>query len=281
MRLISGLAGCLAAALCLFGAAGAELMVAPLRQVITAKTPEVRYRISNPSDRFVEARVDWIDLAATPDGYAPARASDRARFSAAPFLVVSPARLRLEPGGSAEVIVRLKTGAVVPVGERRSHLLFQTVPARTPLRRASTGLEVDVGLGVSTPVILRGGYATPAISFEQSRLVRDADGLLALETTLKSDGGYSAYGRLDAALEAGGKSKQVAALDNVAVYPDSGARRVTLPLGLESLPAGRLTVTYSTPSEGAARAQSLATKTFEVAPPAPPPVVQRKSSSSR
>ena len=279
MRLIAGLIGSLAAAVMVAGTASAELLVAPLRQVITAKEPVGRYRVSNPSDRIVEARIDWIDLLATPDGYAPAGAADRARISAAPYLIVSPARLRLEPGGHAEVVVRLKKGVSIPAGERRSHLIVQTTPARTPLRRASTGLEVDVGLGVSTPVILRSGYATPALSFERSKLVRDANGALGFETTLKGAGKYSAYGRIEAQLESAGRSTILATAANVAVYPDSGARMLTLPLAVEALPAGRMTVTYFSVGDG--REEPLASKTFEIAPPAPPPIDAKKISSSR
>lgn len=280
MRLIGILASLLAGATALAGAARAELLVAPLRQVITQKAPVVRYRISNPSDRIVEARVDWIDLASTAEGYQQASPAERAKLSAAPYLVVSPARLRLEPGAHAEVVVRLKKGVVVPAGERRSHLLVETTPARTPLRRASAGLEVDVGLGVSTPVILRGGYAAPAIAFEQSKLVRDETGLLGLDTTLRSVGRYSAYGRIEVRLEpAEGRSTLIATMANVAVYPDSGARKVTLPLALEELPAGKMTVDYVGVQDR--RDEALASKTFEIAPPPPPPVEERKISSSR
>lgn len=268
----------LAAALVLVAPrASAELLVSPLRQVVTAKAPLVRYRISNPSDRIVEARIGWIDLSATPEGYAPAAPVVRPSLSAAPFLVVSPARLRLEPGGHAEVVVRLKKGAAIPAGERRSHLLIETTPSRTPLRRASTGLEVDVGLGVSTPVILRGGYSAPALAFGETRLVRDDHGLLALETTLTSAGKYSAYGTLDASLEADGETLPLARLGNVAVYPDSGARKIALPLLREHLPEGVLRVVYA--SDGDGRTHVLADRTFQIAAPPPPPVRVKVSES--
>ena len=270
MKAIGGLAG-LFAALAAMGVnprASAELLVAPLRQVVTAKTPVARYQISNPSDRFVEARVGWIDLSATPDGYETASADARPALSAAPYLVVSPARLRLEPGARAEVVVRLKKGATIPAGERRSHLLIETRPARTPLRRASSGLEADVGLGVSTPVILRGGYAAPAVAFGRSKLIRDENGLLALETTVTSAGRFSAYGTLEAALIADGRMEGLARIANVAVYPDAGARRLVLPLARERLPGGVLQVTFT--GDGEASGQRLAEKLFEVEPPADP-----------
>lgn len=264
-----GVLAFLAASLVATGAGG-ELMVSPLRQVVTAKTPVVRYQVSNPSDRFVDARVGWIDLSATPDGYVTASAGARPALSAAPYLVVSPARLRLEPGARAEVVVRLKKGASIPAGERRSHLLIETSPARTPLRRASAGLEADVGLGVSTPVILRGGYAAPAVAFEGSKLIRDDDGHLAFETAVTSDGKYSAYGALEARLVSNGRTEVLARIANVAVYPDAGARRLVLPLARENLPAGTLRIAFT--GAGEARGREWAVKSFEVAPPEPAPV---------
>ncbi|HBS33252.1 MAG TPA: hypothetical protein DEA40_16220 [Parvularcula sp.] len=272
MRAI-GVLAILAAALTATGA-GAELMVAPLRQVVTAKTPVVRYQISNPSDRFVDARIGWIDLSATPEGYAAASPALRPGLSAAPYLVVSPARLRLPPGARAEVVVRLKKGAAIPAGERRSHLLIETTPARTPLRRASAGLEADVGIGVSTPVILRGGYAAPLVAFEESKLIRDENGALAFETVLKSDGKYSAYGTLEASLLIDGRRELMARIANVAVYPDAGVRRLVLPLAREFLPAGTLRVAFTGASEE--RGREWAVKSFEVAPPDPAPVSERR-----
>ncbi|MDZ7627253.1 MAG: hypothetical protein U5J99_02450 [Parvularculaceae bacterium] len=276
MRVIGGLFFLLAALLALTAAARAEFFVAPLRQVITAKDPVARYRVSNASDRIVEARIDWLDLSATPEGYALATTAVRPGLSAAPYLVVTPSRLRLEPGGHAEVVVRLKKGAAIPAGERRSHLLIETAPMRTPLRRASTGLEVDVGLGISTPVILRGGFSAPTLSFESSRLSRDADGHLVFETTLKSGGRYSAYGSITAVLERQGRTTLLARIDNVAVYPDSGARRLSLPLRREVLPEGKLRLEFR--SDGQDRA--TLSKIFEVAP-APPAASAAKVNADR
>ncbi len=261
-RVLAGLTAALISAL---ASAQAEIVVAPLRQVITAKSPLVRYQVSNPSDRIVEARIDWIDLTATEDGYLSAAPAARAELSAAPYLVVAPARLRLEPGGRAEIVVRLKKGMAVPAGERRSHLLIETTPARTPLRRASTGLEVDVGLGVSTPVILRGGFSAPSISFQNSRLARDDNGQLVLKTTLAGRGKYSAYGTITATFEADGQTIEVARLANVALYPDSGVRQVSIPLLRETLPQGRLRVAFTGAGEQAAL--GYAEKDFEIAPP--------------
>jgi hypothetical protein len=243
------------------------LTVAPLRQVITRQAPVATYIVSNPTDRIIEARVGWTDLSATADGYAPAIASARARLSAAPYLIVSPARLRLEPGGRASVTVRLKKDATIPAGERRSHLLIESAPSRTPLRRTSGGLEADVGLGVSSPVILRAGLVAPDVSFAGTRLLRNGAGLLELETSIDRDGKYSAYGYIVAAMAPGGPFRG-AELRNVAVHVDAATRRLTLPLEVDALPEGRLTLRYIGAEEFDGRV--FAEKTFDIAPPERP-----------
>ena len=244
--------------------AAAQLVISPLRQILTRDATAATYQISNPSDRIVDARISWVDLAATGTGYKPANPAEREKLSAAPYLVLSPSRLRIEPGKRAEVTIRLKKGARIPAGERRSHLLIETTPVRTPLRRAGGGLEVDVGLGITTPVILRSGLAAPETAFENTRLLRDVDGLLEIQTTVTRNGRYSSFGRLVASLNIDGKSDIVAEADNVAIHADAEDKKVTLPIKIDTLPPGELTLSYL--GAGEYDGTLFAEKKFEIAP---------------
>lgn len=253
------------AAYATLGAASAEIVVSPLRQVLTRDAPVAVYEIANVSDRIIDGRVGWTDLAATETGYQPASAGERQTLSAAPFLVVSPAGFRLEPGARTNVTVKLKGRATPPKGERRSHLLIETTPVRTPLRHTGGGLEVDVGLGVSTPVILRGGLAAPHVAFSKTRLLRDENGDLVLATDLTRKGEYSAYGRLVALHETGGKTREIARLANIALHVEAPGRSLRLSLLRNALPPGLLTLRYVGEAEFAGRV--FAEKAFEIAPP--------------
>lgn len=245
--------------------ARAEISLTPLRQVITEAAPVATYRLSNPSRRIVEGRVSWIDMTATETGYAPASAGDRERLSAAPYLTVWPAFFKLEPGGSAVVTVAARDRNAIPAGERRSHLLIETGAARTPLRRAG-GLELDIGLGVSTPVVLRGGEGEARAEIGDTKLLRDSGGLLELSTTITPRGEYSAYGRIELRLTPfDGEPIELAALDNAAAWRDAGKRRFVLPLNLNYLPPGVLEITYRGRDEFEGRV--FASRSFEVAPP--------------
>ncbi|MGE0407765.1 MAG: hypothetical protein AB7P23_00730 [Amphiplicatus sp.] len=247
--------------------------MSPLRQVITAENPVATYRVSNPSRRIVEGRLSWTDLAPTETGYEAADAALREKMSAAPYLVVSPAYFRLEPGASKTITVRLRAA---PPGlpcargcERRSHLVFETNAARTPLRRAGGAgdLAADIGLALSTPVILRFGGARAAAAIAGTRLLRTPEGTLELETHVASHGDVSAYGRVDIMLKRTGEKTPILLkrLDNIAAYADAPARRVTAPLGVARLDPGVLEVRYIGEAEYAGLL--LARRAFEVAPP--------------
>jgi hypothetical protein len=227
--------------------AHADIQISPLRQVLTAKAPEARFQVSNPSERILDGRVSWVDLTATETGYEPANKDARNRFSAAPYLVVSPAQFRLEPGARITVVVKLKDGVTPPPGERRSHLLFQTGAARNPIRKAGNdGLQADLSVGVSAPVLLRSAGRAEA-SIGETALLRDSRGMLSLSTAIIPAGEISTYGRLTAqfAPESGGDPSRLLGLrDNVAGFVDAGARRVEIPFGLFSLGPGELTLRY-------------------------------------
>ncbi len=258
----------LLAGLFVIGAARADMGLAPLRQVLTADKPSAEFTISNPSDRILDGRVTWIDLSATETGYAPATPEAREALSAAPYLVVSPAQFRLKPGARMTVTVRIKDGARIPKGERRSHLLIETEASRTPIRKASSsGLEVDIGVGVSAPVILRNGGKAKA-EIAETKLLRDDDGRLLLETSIAPEGALSTFGRIavDFTDEATGEKSLLGVRENVAGFTDAARRKITVPLGFVSLGAGELTVRY----EGADEFDGVVfdRRVFDIAPPA-------------
>ncbi len=249
------------------GPARADIELSPLRHVLTNKTRVASFTLSNPSTRIIDGRVTWVDLSATQTGYAPADAQARTRLSAAPYLTLTPAQFRLEPGGRIEVTVRLKNGARPPPGERRSHLLIETGAARTLIRKASSGLQADISAGVSVPVLLRGkGHGSAVVS--ETKLLRDSDGLLLISTVIEPTGGHSTYGRLTATFLSatpGAKPERLGVRDNVTGYTDTPRRLIEIPLGFFSLGEGELTLRYEGGGEYAGRVFDK--RTFTITPP--------------
>lgn len=257
-RLLSATLACLAAP-----ALASEIALAPLRQVLTAESPKATFRLTNPTDRILEARVSWIDLAATAEGYARATPKQRAQISAAPFLILRPAFVRLEPGRDAEIEVSLKPGMKIPPGERRSHMLIEIDAQRSPLRRIG-GLEVDIGLAVSAPVLLR-GKGEAAATIGNTRFGRTPDGLLEVVAAVEPQGAHSAYGRLVATFASAEGKREVGETRNVAAFPDAKERRVNVRLDTARLPAGVLTLDYV--GEGEFEGRVFASRRFTVEAP--------------
>lgn len=250
--------------------ASAELTMTPLRTVISDDDRTQAFIVSNPTARIIEARASWVDLAPTNTGYRDATKAERQRISAAPLLTLSPAHFRLEPGGRIEVHVALRPGATFPEGEKRSHLLIETTPARTLLRKASdTGLQVDIRAGMSVPVIVRGkGVHEAAAKIGKTRLLRDTEGLLLLSSEISLQSDHSAYGRVTAEFfpEDDETSNEILArIDNISVYPDGDTRKIDLPLGYFSLGRGHLVLNFSGAGEYEGRV--FDTRRFDISPP--------------
>jgi len=231
---------------CSSSAAVAEFSLSPLRQVITAETPQLTYEISNPSSRTLEARISWTDLRAVETGYVQADPHLRERLSAAPYLIISPTFLTLEPGARETITVQLRGGAIIPKGERRSHLLIENNAARTLLRKAGGGVQLDLESGLSTPVVLRGGKGSVRASIADARLLRRPDGLLDLEAMIKPKGDFSAYGHIAVFFtdDTGGKEKEMARLANVAAWLEAPLRKAVIPLNIKNFNPGVVTIRY-------------------------------------
>ena len=243
--------------------------LSPLRNVLDAENRSATFTVSNPSDRILHGRVSWIDLSATADGYKPATIAARKALSAAPYFVVSPASFTLNPGSRVDIKITLRDGVTPPPGERRSHLLIETGAERTMMRRASNqGLQLDIGLGVSAPVVLR-GRGTASAKIGETKLLRDADGVLEIATEIQPTGILSTYGRMAVEFAPAGEPgirEKLALRNNVAGYPDAERRTVNMPLGYYSLGAGEIIIRYE--GAGEYEGKIFAERKFDIAPPA-------------
>lgn len=240
--------------LCARGAHAVDL--APLRQVITAESPHREFTVSNSTDRILTASASWLHLSASEDGYKPTPVNARAALAAAPWLIMTPAQFTLAPGERQIIQISLKPGAIPPAGERRSHLLIEAGAERTPMRRTSnSGLQVDIGVGISAPVILRGAGKADA-TMKDAKLLRDANGDLEIELFVTPKKSHSTYGAIAATFKADdddGVGETLAFVDNVAGYPDTKRRRVSLAFGRRKLGSGVLTLRYIGTEEYAGR----------------------------
>jgi len=252
--------------LTLLGNANAEIAVSPLRAVLSPTDQSTLYDISNSSDRIAEVKIDWIDLWATEDGYRKATPEERQKISAARYLTVEPAFLRLEPGARGVVKVNLKKNAELPNRELRSHLLFSSNAARTQLRKTGGGLEVDAKLQISTPVIVRSKAIQSNLKIQNVRLLRDNQGHLDLKLTLSMDGQNSVLGQLTVNRiptdQTTNPPKQYI-IKNLAIYSDTGMRTISVPLKTSTLSEGHIQISYDGMNEFSGK--QFAMKSFAIA----------------
>ncbi|MEM6537049.1 MAG: hypothetical protein AAF668_04900 [Pseudomonadota bacterium] len=258
--------------------AAAQFIVAPLRTVIHPDRPKTTFAISNATDRNLSIRIEWIDLSSDGNGgYRPATRDERKALSASPYLTLSPTRVRLEPGGKEEIVVVLNTSVDLPNEERRSHLLFSSTALRNEIQKVGSGLEADIGLAVSTPVIVRPTKKTNDIAVQLSgpSLNRGEDGHLELSVDLERTGFLSAYGSVSTEFVPDLRRTDAPANDfdhrpiemsNISIPIEVKSTRVAIPLGAMELPAGALTVSYVGESEF--EGVVFATETYNIQAPA-------------
>ncbi|MEM1193498.1 MAG: fimbria/pilus periplasmic chaperone [Pseudomonadota bacterium] len=258
-------------------AARAQFVIEPLRAVLTEETQSAAFTLVNTADRLLHVDVSMVDLEATLEGYRPAQPDHRTAVSAAPWLTLYPATLTLEPGERQTIRVDLRTDQPQPHGhERRTHLYVEASPPRAGVRKVSDrGIGLDLGVGVSVPVLVRPSgalnHAPPSekpVRFEDTSLVRGADGSILLTSTLTSGAEdvdlaarprRSVYGAI---CVAGAAGTAKACLQNIALYPDAPGRRITLDLKTDALGPGLYRLTYEGRAEDGGRA--LARENFRV-----------------
>lgn len=226
-------------------AALAHLLVSPLRAAITPDAETAEVEIRNQSERSIKVRASWIELRAEPDGgyTEPERAAPLRDMAASPFLTAAPTEQWLSAGEAFKVKLTVTDRDAWAGGqEKRSHLLIESLPARSALRRVSTfDVPLDLILGVSVPVLIKPDGKPAKAKIDAAAFTRQGDGDLALEATLRSKSRLSPYGAFEVFWrpEAGAAPLELAVIENVAVYQDAGGeRRVLAPLGYGSFPGG-------------------------------------------
>ena len=262
--------------LSLTATAAAHILVTPLRVVVTETGREAVVEIRNQSDRLLDISLSWIELSVSPAGaYSPATPDAIQTGSASPFLSVTPRRAVIAPDETIRAIIRLEAPEA-PAGERRSHLLIETAAPETTVRNASiASVPLDMSLGVSIPVLLRGRGRAPSAVIETAFFKRRATGELVLAAAVARDGDYSAFGAFralwrptEASLTEGeaadGETAVLGEIENFAVYAETPLRRVELPLGRDELDGGVLELVYEGRGEYAGRV--FARRLFTIEP---------------
>lgn len=236
----------------LCGGSAQAQSVSPTRAILTENAPAATLRIANPAEQSAAITLHWAELKAESSGRYRPVSEDEPHYGASDCLSVSPAGFTLAPGAVRKVELRLaRSNCLLPMAERRSHLMIEARTAPGLLRRTGSRLPMDMITAIAVPVILREDSAKGQARIGAVSLTRMKDGGLAIETELVLAGSYSVTPTLavKAALAPGSEPFEIARAGNLAVYPDAGLRRVRLPLGLARLPGGQMELILSGESD--------------------------------
>jgi len=234
-------------ALCLFSAAAlsaaafpaqaaGDLLVAPTRVILDgSRGTEVvlnnvgaepaTYRISLEIKRMTpEGGLEEIDETNTTP----------AERAALDMIAFSPRRVTLPPNQPQVIRVGVRVPEGLAPGEYRAHMLFRAVPdaapavaAADPAKPAPTGVSIALTpiYGITIPIIVRVGDLGASAKIGNAWVGETKDGP-AFEFDLTRSGNRSVYGDIEVTRP--GISEPLLLARGIAVYPEVGARKVSL-----------------------------------------------------
>lgn len=234
--------------------AAGDLLVAPTRVILDgSRGTEVvlnnigdapaTYRISLEIKRMTpEGGLDEIDETnATP-----------AERAALDMIAFSPRRVTLPPNQPQVIRVGVRIPEGLAPGEYRAHMLFRAVPdavpavAIDPAKPAPTGVSIALTpiYGITIPIIVRVGDLGATATIGNAWVGETKDGP-ALEFDLARAGTRSVYGDIEVTRP--GVAEPLLLARGIAVYPEVGARKVSLrvPPELAAKLKGPVRIRYS------------------------------------
>ncbi len=218
--------------------AAGDLLVAPTRVILdsrrgtqvilnTSGTEETTYRIS-----LVLRRMNDIGKL---DDVASEKANEKEKNALA-SIRFAPKRVTLPPNQPQMIRLGVQGTENLPDGEYRAHLLFQGIPKPRDASKDVATNEIKIQLipiyGISIPVIIRKGALKATAAIANARLGTDVEGP-ALMFDLQRSGEKSVFGEVHVTTP--GVKEPVLIAKAIAVYPEVGARKVTLDLSPEEL----------------------------------------------
>lgn len=233
-------------ALCLFSAAAlsaaavpaeaaGDLLVAPTR-VILDGSRGTEVVLNNIGAEPATYRISLEIKRMTPEGgleeidEANVTAAERAALD---MIAFSPRRVTLPPNQPQVIRVGVRLPDGLASGEYRAHMLFRAVPdavpavAVDPAKPAPTGVSIALTpiYGITIPIIVRVGDLGATATIGNAWVGETKDGP-AFEFDLSRTGNRSVYGDIEVTRP--GVSEPLLLARGIAVYPEIGARKVSL-----------------------------------------------------
>jgi len=207
----------------------ANLMIAPQRIVLEERERSASVNLINTASTRTTYRLHWVQKKQKPNGqYIDLPSNSNEIPNASSMLRFSPRQVTLEPGEKQTIRIAVRRHKNMTHGEYRSHLLFQALPNQDTEASSGKGAKIKINLllGFAIPVIVRQGKlngTAKVANVEIKKTVQKGKAFYGALITLKRGGSHTAYGSLKVMWKPRLTSayKQVAILNNVALYPES------------------------------------------------------------
>ncbi|WP_321283354.1 fimbria/pilus periplasmic chaperone [uncultured Vibrio sp.] len=216
--------------------ASASLLISPTRVTFAERDRSTKVFLMNTSSETKTYRLEFQQQRQLPNGlYQSLSESELVGFNTASHMLrFSPRQVTLKPGERQQVRIAVRRPKDLAPGEHRSHLLLAALPGSKDRRQTEgVGLQLNLRLSFSIPVIVRVGGLDAAAEFGPVKLYRDAGSAKPDGVTfaINRSGLHSTFGSLKAFWRPhdSGEERQVATLNNVAVFHENKQRLVRLP----------------------------------------------------
>jgi len=214
--------------------AAGDLLVAPTRVILDGSrgTEVVLNNIgSQPATYRISLEIKRMTAEGGLDEIAEENVTAAER-SALEMIAFSPRRVTLPPNQPQVVRVGVRLPEGTPPGEYRAHMLFRAVPdaaaaVSTEAKPASAGVSIALTpiYGITIPVIVRVGDLGAEASIGEAWVSETQDGP-AFNFDLSRTGNRSIYGDIEVTRP--GVAELLLVVRGIAVYPEVGARKVSL-----------------------------------------------------
>jgi len=228
----------------------ANLLISPTRINFDERQRVAKVIIINDSKEYKTYRLEWQEkISKATGGYTNFKSGQKNPTSLSQMTRVSPSQVRLSPGERQIVKLAIRKPKGLDDNEYRSHLTFKALPDKNKLdEKLGIGINLNLLLSYSIPVILRQGAKLPEVEIKSIELISGKDKKSLLLAMPKS-GNYSSFGKLEVFYTPSNSSKEikVAMLGDYSIYSEVSEAKLNLNFfeNIEITKPGKLRVVYT------------------------------------
>lgn len=233
--------------------ANASLLITPTKVEFSQRDRSAKVSLVNTSNETKTYKVFFREQYQGADGSYKGLTAEQADFPVASSMMrYSPKQVTLAPGERQHVRIALRRPKDLADGEYRSHMVFEALPNLEKLKKMrgkETGIKMYVNLAFSIPIIVRQGEYNTNIALSKVSLFDEnieGEQHAAVDIEFSRSGLHSAIGTIKVYWQ--GKSdfteKQIAMLNNVAIYRERDLRHITLRFKDHKIEDGIMRIEY-------------------------------------